>query len=62
MPILVSNNIKVRKIYKNSIIIDSPKIKFGIVKIGFGGSPIINDTKGILYLNKKGKLFFKRCG
>jgi len=61
LPIAISNNVQIKKIYKNSINIESDKIKFFMIKIGFGGSNAIREKKGIIYLNKKkgGKLIFK---
>ena len=44
MPVLVSYKTKLKWIKKNKIIIDDP-IKFGLIRIGFGGVDSIMENK-----------------
>ena len=56
-PILVSHNIKIGKLKRNSIVIKC-HAKFGLIKIGFGGSNAIVSTRGKICLNKNSKIIF----
>lgn len=60
LPVAISNNVQIKKVYKNCIEIDNSNIKLFMIKIGFGGSNAIRAQKGMIYLNKKmgGKLIF----
>ncbi len=60
-PVFISNNVKIKKIYKNCIIIENEKIKPFMVIIGLAGTDAINSSKGLIFLNKKehGKIIFK---
>ena len=59
LPIFISNNVRIFEIYKNCININS-KVSPFMIRIGIGGSPAINEEKGLIFLNKKkgGKLIF----
>lgn len=61
MPVFVWYNVKLLEIYKNSVIIDTKKIKPFMIKIGIGGSNAIKNSKSLLFLSKnnKGEIYFK---
>ena len=59
MPVLVSYKTKLKGIKKNKIIIDAP-IKFGLIKIGFGGVDSIMENKHSFFrIDNGGKIIFK---
>lgn len=61
LPIIISNSVQIKKIYKNCIDIKNDEIKPFMIKIGFSGSKAIRNQRGMIYLNKKkgGKLVFE---
>ena len=59
MPVLVSYKTKLKGIKKNKIIIDAP-IKFGLIRIGFGGiDAIIENNCSFFRIDDTGKIIFK---
>ena len=59
MSVLVSYKTKLKGIKKNKIIIDAP-IKFGLIKIGFGGVDSIMENKHSFFrIDNGGKIIFK---
>ena len=59
MPVLVSYKTKLKGIKKNKIIIDAP-IKFGLIRIGFGGiDAIIENNCSFFRIDDTGKVIFK---
>ena len=60
LPVFVSNNVKIKEIYKGCIKINSKNIKPFMIMLGIAGTEIVNSSKGLLYLNKnqKGKIVF----
>lgn len=59
LPVFISANVKLKKIYRNCIEINSV-IKTGMIKIGFSGSDAIVSNRGLIFLNRRsgGKLVF----
>ena len=59
MPVLVSYKTKLKGIKKNKIIIDAP-IKFGLIRIGFGGiDAIMENNCSFFRIDDTGKIIFK---
>lgn len=59
MPVLVSYKTKLKGIRRNKIIIDAP-IKFGLIRIGFGGMDSIMENKHSFFrIDNGGKIIFK---
>ena len=59
MPVLVSYKTKLKGIRRNKIIIDAP-IKFGLIRIGFGGiDSIIENNWSFFRIDNTGKIIFK---
>ncbi len=58
LPILVSYNTKLVGIKKNSIVIDD-SLRFGDIRIGFGGIDVVQGSKtSLLRVDKGGKIIF----
>lgn len=59
MPVLVSYKTKLKGIKKNKVIIDAP-IKFGLIRIGFGGiDAIMENNCSFFRIDDTGKIIFK---